>query len=246
MLKKTEEGYYILDKLNKPGLVHGFSIRKHGGMSLDKSSEAEKNRTDFLALLGLKKENLVLMEQVHKDKILRVRASDKGGILEGVDGTLTTERGIVLGVRVADCLPILLHDPAREIIGVVHAGWKGVLLEIGAKAIEFMRKMGSSPERILVGIGPHISACCYHIPLERRAAFEKKFGPLPGMIEEANGQFFLNLAIPMIDQLKKEGIRLQNTEVARKCTACFKDEFFSFRRQKGKNGLILGVISLRS
>lgn len=248
MLKKTKKGCWILEKFaQQDGLIHGFSTRKFGNMSVKKSLSKNKNLKRFLSLFGAKTNNLVMMGQIHGKEIKVVDEEDEGKVLPGVDGMVSSQNGIILGAKVADCLPILFYDKKRKIIGIAHAGWKGTLEKIGQSMFKKMRLFGSNPKNILVGIGPHIGSCCYLISKKRADKFEKEFGNLQGMIFEDSRGIHLDLIAPTVVQLIKAGIWGDNVEAALECTSCQNSEFFSFRKNKGKDfGEMLGFIGLRT
>jgi len=245
MLKKTEKGYWILEKFaSQEGLIHGFSTRKFGNLRARKSLAENKNIGRFLKIFNLEKRDLTLMEQIHGDKIKVVAEDDKEEIIPGIDGMICFQKGIILGVKVADCLPILFYDKEKKVIGIAHAGWKGTLKKIGPSIVKKMKLLGSKPKNIFVGIGPHIGDCCYTVSKKRADKFEKEFGNLKGMICEDCEGIHLDLTVPTIVQLIKVGIPRANIDFGLNCTSCQIDEFFSFRREKGSNGALLGVIGL--
>jgi YfiH family protein len=244
MIRKTKGGYYLSEKLKRQsGLIHGFSTKKFGDCDpLNKSNW--QNISQFLTTLGLKRENLVLMEQVHGRKIKKVGKKDRGRIIPGVDGLVTSEKGLILGIKTADCLPILLVDSRAKIIGAVHAGWQGVFKKIPQKMIELMIKLGSLPEDILVAIGPYIRSCCYNISVQREKRFEKEFGSPKGMIIKRRDKTNLDLSVPTVIQLIHSGVLKKNIDLTDLCTACREKEFFSYRREGEKSGRMLSVINL--
>lgn len=230
---------------HQSGIIHGFSTRMFGDMRAKKNLDENNNLEPFLNLLKLKKKDLVMMEQVHGGKVKLMGVKDKGKVIKGVDGLVTNQRGLILGVKVADCLPVLFYDPQKKIMGIVHAGWKGILAEIGQAMVKKMKSIGSQPENILVGIGPHIGGCCYTNEDERTKRFAKKFGNLPKMIIKDNHGIRLDLTVPLKVQLIKAGILKQKIDSPLICTSCKNDEFYSYRKDNNKTyGEILGVISL--
>ena len=93
------------------------------------------------------------------------------------DAVITNNKGILLGVQVADCVPVLLYDVKRNVIGVVHAGWRGTAVSILKKTIETMRERFSSfPDDIKIAIGPSIRWCCYHVGYDVLESVEKATG----------------------------------------------------------------------
>ena len=246
MLKKTKQGYYIFEKFNKfKGLTHGFSTRQFGDCSPKKKPENWKNIEKFLKVLGLEKGNLVLMEQVHGDKIKVVGERDKSKIIPMVDGLVTKERGISLGIKTADCLPILFYEPQARIIAAVHAGWRGVLQRLPQKAIDLIIRMGGLAENIEIAIGPHITKDSYNVDLQRINLFKNKFGKLEVMTAIKNDKQFLDLIVPTLAQFIFSGVPKNHIEVSNDCTYLNDKDFFSYRRDNENSfGEMLSVISL--
>lgn len=239
MFKKDPKGFWFFEELNKfDFLVHGISSKKFGSCR-----PKDRGRKNFLSALGMKEKDLVLGEQVHKDKIKVARNEDKSQVIAGVDGLLTKEFGLVLGVRTADCLPIVFYEPEAGIIGVAHAGWRGVLKRLPQKMIDQIIRMGGLPENILVAIGPHICQKCYSVDKTRISQFIDEFGKLRGMVKEEK---YLDLFLPTKIQLRHSGVLEKNIFHSGACTSCQTDEFFSYRKSNRQNyGEILTVISLK-
>ena len=81
------------------------------------------------------------MQQVHGNKVKVVKKTDRGGIIAEIDGMVTREQEIILGVGTADCMPIIFFEPSRQIIGIAHAGWRGVLLGVVNNVLKQMTKL---------------------------------------------------------------------------------------------------------
>jgi len=189
------------------------------------------------------------------------------------DAAMTAEPGILLSVRIADCLPVLLADPERRAVAVVHAGWRGAQARIIEKAVGDMRgAFGSDPTQFVVALGPSIRACCYDVGEEVVDAFqgafprsEKFFQKLPDRPEGAadrHTSLFLSdyppghapLRVPAArldliavakDQLANAGVKLSNVFVADYCTACRTDLFFSHRKEGAGTGRQMAAIGIR-
>lgn len=170
------------------------------------------------------------------------------------DALLTNQPGILLSVRVADCVPILVADPRRRAIAAVHAGWRGSLERIVEKAVgEMHRVFESDPADLLAAIGPSIRACCYEVGPEVVDAFRSRF--------EASEEFFearppghdldctlaghLDLVAVARHQLRSAELRASNIHVAQFCTACRTDLFYSHRKECGHTGRMTAVIGMR-
>ncbi|MBI4467115.1 MAG: peptidoglycan editing factor PgeF [Acidobacteria bacterium] len=176
-------------------LRHGFSTRAPGEFNLDYSvaetpASVERNRRGLLRAVSPPGGwQLVTLRQRHTDIIRVVRGRHEGsdgwgkptrerdGALEFAgDAAITDQPGLLLAVQVADCLPILLADPVRRVVGAVHAGWRGTLAGIAAKTVGRMRQeFGSKPEEIVAAFGPGIHRCCYEVGPEVVQAFEARF-----------------------------------------------------------------------
>lgn len=245
MLKKTKKGYWILEGFQKKDILHGFSSRQLGNMEVKKSFLRNKNINNFLAMFGLDKKDLVMMEQVHQDRIKIVDDTHLGEVVGKVDGLVADRPGIVLGIKTADCLPILFYDSVTKVVGVAHAGWRGVLAKIPQKMIDVMIKMGCSPLNIIIGIGPHIGKCCYSVDKERAQKFIHGFGNLKGMLVKRKKGFYLDLMVPTKTQLVNSGVNEVNIYSGSLCNSCHLDEFFSYRKDSAKTyGEMLSVIGL--
>jgi len=220
-----------------PSLIWGISRRQFG--------DCRKSPGKFLETLGLKKKNLVLAQQVHGNKIQVVGTKNKGQTINGVDGLITKELGLTLGIRTADCLPVLFYEPVARIIGACHAGWKGILAKLPQKMVDSLIIKGALPENILVAVGPHVCRKCYEIKKDQAQNFEKEFGQLSGMLVKKNGKIYLDLLIPVIFQLTSSGVLRKNILLSDECTSCQNDKYFSYRKDNDKTcGEMLSAISL--
>lgn len=246
MLKKTKKGYWVLEEFQKKKDVgHGFSSRQFGNMMVKKSFLNNKKINDFISLLGFSKKNLVMMEQVHQDRIKVVDDTHLGEVVGKVDGLVTDRPGIVLGIKTADCLPILFYDPVAKVIGAVHAGWRGVLAKTPQKMIDVMIKIGCSPLNIIIGVGPYIGSCCYLIHEERAQKFIREFGNLKRMLVKRKKGFYLDLMVPTKAQLICSGVSEVNIYSNSVCNSCHLDDFFSYRKDTAETyGEMLSVIGL--
>lgn len=205
--------------LSRQGLNHGFTTKK------EKASQPD---------------SLVLAQQIHGDKIRLVDVRQRGKRIKGVDGLITKTRGLKIGVRTADCVPLLFYEPVKKIAGAIHAGWRGTQSQISAKMIKKIKKMGGLPEKVFVVMGPHICSACYTVPPSRAKQFSHT------VVWQKEGRFHLDLARGNFEQLVEAGVRKENIEVLPYCTACQSNLFFSFRKNKGKeDGEMLAVIGLR-
>ncbi|OGN62894.1 MAG: hypothetical protein A3F09_00145 [Chlamydiae bacterium RIFCSPHIGHO2_12_FULL_49_11] len=174
------------------------------------------------ALMGQK--SPIHMHQVHSD-VVDVLEDGMGPFQDGV---ITQRRDVALVIRHADCQPIVLYDPGREVLGAVHAGWRGMVSGIVQVAVRKMEsRFGSDPSRLEVHIGP--SLCPNHAEFKNfLTEFPPAFHPF-----QIRPHYFDLWAITKM-QLVEAGVHLHNIRVERVCTLCGSGNFFSFRRDKTK------------
>lgn len=152
------------------------------------------------------------------------------------DGILTQQIGITLFMRFADCVPILLVDPVKKAIGIVHAGWQGTYRAIARVAVEKMAdSFGSCPKDLYAGIGPSICQACYEVGFDVQDAFLNAFGEDGHRYFDIRGQnMYLDLWQANRDVLLQAGVR--QIETAGICTACHLEDWYSHRAEHGKTG----------
>lgn len=221
-------------------LIHGFTTKEEGNFRGLRDLRKTPQRETAVRLCG---KGFIVPEQVHGDKIAIVDKKNKKKIIKGVDGLITKEKGIVLGITTADCLPILFHEPERKIVAVVHAGWKGSLKRISQKTARTITRLGGNIDKIIVVIGPHIKNCCYDIDEKRANSFENEFSNQ--VINEKEGKIFLDLTKVNLIQLLESGVKEENIEILPFCTYCHGNVFFSFRKNKDCYGEMLSFIVLK-
>jgi len=142
----------------------------------------------------------------------------------------------------ADCVPILIFDHKKEIVGAVHAGWRGTKEEIAKKSIEKMLKeFNSNPKDILVGIAPSIRGCCYEVDFNVAKYFLDYKNSISNL---KNGKYMLDLAKVNIAQLKEVGVLEKNIEDSYICTCCEYNNYFSYRKT-ACSGRFLSAIGLK-
>lgn len=179
------------------------------------------------------------MDQIHSKQVCEVGSSEK--IPQG-DALISKESQKILMVMVADCIPILFFDKKRGVIAAIHAGRKGVFLNIVAETLNRMQDhFGSQAEDIHVAIGPHIKGCCYEVGQE--IVQEAENLGLQGSIELKKDHYYLDLYPILMQQLLQAGVKEESIESIDHCTACHTDDYFSYRKE-GATGRFCGVIML--
>ena len=227
-------------------IPHGFLTRK-GGVSAppfaslnlshsvgdDPAAVAENLRRAFTAI-GLQGEESVTAWLIHGNQVALVDKRHRGMILEGVDGLVTVEPGLALFMRFADCIPVLLTDPALPAVCIVHVGWRGLAAGVLEAALElFQRRLGRPPSALHAALGPGIGGCCYAVGPEVIEALEPRIGKaLP--LHRRNGAWHLDLPEAVRQHLRDLGVA--SVIAAGVCTACHLEDWYSHRAEHGRTG----------
>jgi hypothetical protein len=205
-----------------------------------------KNRVMLVKALGLGGE-VKTVSQVHGSDVYVLKDPNGAKPLKGYDAIITALHGVAIGVLTADCVPILLYDPVKQVVGAVHAGWKGTIEGIPARAVEEMAAgFGCRPSDIRAGIGPSIGPCCYEVD-------DNVVGPLcksmSGFCEDLispsrPGHWQFDLWKTNRRTLLLAGLRPENINVFGVCTSCNTDKFYSHRKSGGSAGRMLAVAQI--
>lgn len=224
-------------------IIHGFTTKSEGNLHLTSATLTKVKA--FFRKISQRELTLIGFEQIHASNIARVGNDYQDQIIAQCDGGVTLSRDKILAVNTADCLPILFFDPEIPLISAVHAGWKGLISDIVAKAIRLMLALKAKPDNIIMVIGPHIGSCCYRISERRAKKFIAKFGNDNQIIYNSEGNLHLDLAKVAYQQALSLQLKKENLEVMLTCTSCQTDMFYSFRRE-GENllGEMLSFIAI--
>ena len=251
--------YFSIPELDKSG---GVKTLYTSACDTAWNFEDEKSHENYLALggqLGISLEDMVKSKQTHTDIVKIVTRENGGdGILrpldesEPYDGLITNEKNLLLCTVEADCVPVYFYDPVKEVIAMVHSGWKGTVKKISEVTIQKMKSaFGCQPSDMLVAIGPHICKDCYEVGADLIEEFSQSFG-----LQEA-GKFFtpknqekylLNLEEAVRFTLQKNGVPAENIFSAGVCTLHSQVEgcsFCSYRRTKSKTERMLTAIMMK-
>lgn len=242
--------------------TQGFTTRHEGvsrppynslnlGMNTqDQQANVEGNRSLLARAFGITQEALVTPRQVHGNDILVINEPNEDFshflTVEG-DAIITNQPGVMIGVCVADCAPIILCDPDQKVIAVVHAGWKGTAARLAAKTVAGMKaEFGSDPARLHAAIGPCIQKCCYEVDAPVRQAFLGGGIDWDGCSElKSPGKWQLDLGAANRELLLLSGVRAEAVQLSDQCVCCHSEQFFSYRRDKEESGRQMGFIMLK-
>ena len=228
-----------------PELLVAMSEKKDGNLTLGDTDEEimQKNRSKFLERIGIESKNVVSADLVHGNNVQVVLRRDRAAIIPETDGLLTNEQDVYVSITAADCLPVFFYDLRKNVAGLAHAGWRGLAKSILPNIVDTMaREFGSSPEDIIVGIGPGIGDCHYDV----KEDVAKQFEDFPSAIRNAGKKQFLDLKKIASFQLRDVGILKKNIEIHPACTYCKKSTYFSYRRTKPEPiQAMMAVIGMR-
>ncbi|MDP1828587.1 MAG: peptidoglycan editing factor PgeF [Archangium sp.] len=204
----------------------------------DEVAAVTENLARLAARAGVGPARLLFVKQVHGARVVEaVKAAPD----TEADALWTDVPGTAVGVRTADCLPILIEDP-RGRVAAVHAGWRGVISEIVARTVEQLVERGGRPAELKVAIGPCIQRCCFEVDGELPGRFEAAFGA--GVIHHPAGKAKVHLDLPRAVQqtLTRLGVPEGHVVALPHCTMC-DGRFFSHRREHGITGRHLSFIT---
>ena len=226
----------LLSKFMKlSNILAAISLREDKNMKVyhetGKDLIALINRKKFLNKLGLTENKVVSAKAVHGDNVEIATSEDCGNYIPETDGLITNQKNVYLSVTVADCLPVVIFEPLKEILCLIHCGWMGLEKKIIKKAVEKMTgNFDVNPEDLLAGIGPSIGGCHFEV----KEDFLSKFKSYPEAILKKHGKNYVNLKDIAKKQLEAARIKEGNIEISPICTYCHSDKYFSFRKDKSR------------
>ena len=234
------------------GRAGGVSVGAWRGLNLsfgvgDDAGHVHENRRRLAGTLGTTADRLFFARQVHADHVARVDADTTPQALPEADALITGTPGVCLCVTAADCVPVLLYDPVHHAAGAVHAGWRGTVAGVVARAVEAMqRHFGTQPSDLWAGVGPSVGPRVYEVGHEVIAAAARAFGPDAGVIRPASaaGKGFFDLWTANRRQLTTLGVPDGQIETAGLCTFASEESYFSVRRQGAVSGRFAGGVLL--
>jgi hypothetical protein len=197
------------------GLVHGFGERS-----------------------SIYPEGITTAKQIHSDIVKDARGvmgKDARGPLAEADALISKDAGVIVGIRTADCVPILLADPSSGAVAAVHAGWRGTAEGIASSAVRsLVEEWRIDPRHLRAAIGPSIGSCCYEVGPE----VAQRFG-----IQTSHP---VHLDLPTINEMQLRAAGLSNIWKSGACTFCAMAgegyRFHSFRREREAAGRMVSFI----
>lgn len=249
----------VCKKLEESGFVNGFSTRLGGvssfpnndlnlaGFDEDSEKNIFENRRRLLSLFS-GDYSLTTVWQVHGDDVKMVKTEKDIRKTESrSDAMVSNIPNLLVGVKTADCVPVLIGDGKTKSFSAIHAGWRGTVRSIVQKVIETMKKEYAADSQDLVcAIGPAAGGEKYEVGQEVIDAFADKFSTCGKLFKETrSGHAFIDLHLANKAQLLDAGVLERNIFTAPFCTINRTDLFFSYRVEKkkyGKTGRSMSVI----
>jgi YfiH family protein len=239
---------YRFDGLNEAQGVRHAVLTRIGGVSRgpfsslnlghtvgDDPAAVEENHRRALGALGLDLRRVVSCYQVHGTQVGVVGRAHLGTVQPATDALLTDVPGVSILMRFGDCVPVFFFDPVRRVVGVAHAGWRGVAAGVVLATVGVLKnRFGCDSSGLWAGIGPAIGSCCYEVGEELIATVMAACPPGARVVERVDGRVHLDLPGAVRAQLQSAGVGC--VEDSGLCTGCRTDEFFSHRAERGRTG----------
>jgi len=257
--------YITFSSLEKyPELFHCFTTRLGGAsegcytsMNLGLSTEDDiehivRNYETLSENLSFNLYDMVKTCQTHSSSIKYATDEDKGKIFNktpgysDVDGLITDKKNIIIATSHADCTPIFFYDSVKKVIGMAHAGWRGTIKNIAGNMVQkFVKDFNCNPKDIVAVIGPSLGQCCFEVDEDVAEMILSINKDYKQFMEVKGIKYHFDLWAINKYILLNEGLEERNIEISELCTKCNNDLFFSHRGQKGKRGLMLGILGMR-
>ena len=197
---------------------------------------SQYSRKEITRKLDYNAKDLAIPEQVHSTVVEFARFP---GMHPAADGLVTTNSNILLTLKVADCVPVYLYEPRKNMIGLVHSGWRGTVGKIVPNAIQLMQKNGAETGEIRCFLGPAIGICCYEVGVEVAHKFDDE---AKMKLEDRKWKVGLHDQISL--QLASSGISEENIQTSDMCTYESRD-CHSYRRDGDNVGRMFAFMELK-
>lgn len=245
---------YQFDKFSSISSIQHFVSTRKGGVSQgncsslnlgyntqDPSEKVSQNREILAKAMNVSK--IVFPQQTHTNYVGVVTHGNFSNDFENTDALITNQKEICIAVICADCVPILVFDPIKQVVGAIHAGWRGTIAKIIEKTIGKMQiEFGTNPSDIIAGIGPSISPTAYEVGLEVIQEVETAFPSANLVSNRTNEKGHFNLWEANKQSLLKAGVLANNIEIAELCTKKNHEQFFSVRHEKNTGRFATGIM----
>ncbi|GAB2557990.1 peptidoglycan editing factor PgeF [Spirosoma aerophilum] len=235
-----------------PTLIAAESTR-HGGVSpapftslnlgintADDTANVDENRRRFFSAIGAEGLSFASSHQVHGTDVL---VASEAGRSDGFDALITNTPGLLVGVTVADCVPILIYDREHQAVAAIHAGWRGTAGGIVTRTLERMQhQFGTTADQCFAYVGTCIDDCAFEVGPEVAEQFASAFKRM----DEQTGKSFIDLKAANAHLLTAFGIPTPQIDISPYSTVAHNDRYFSYRAERGQTGRMLAVIGINN
>ena len=249
--------YYTFESLDEADVIHGIFTRRGGvspqpwaslnvgGLRGDDPARVLENRVRSFHTVGRVPESVYDVWQVHSTDVVCTDAPRPPHPHVKADAILTNRPEVTLFMRFGDCVPILLYDPVRKVVGLAHAGWLGTVKATSRETIDRMHAVyGSLPADIVAAIGPSIAAHHYKVGADVLQQVNQAFGSeADTLLDEHDGSVHFDLWAANRQLLERAGVR--RIEIAGICSACHLEDWYSHRGEAGQTGRFGALIALK-
>ena len=224
----NEEEWMVQPQFSNANLRAAFSLKSIPVSGLE-------GRKSFAKKAGFDPNELVIPKQTHSTNVSFVKSVKS---IENCDGVFTDEKDIVCSIQVADCMPIYFAHCSKNVYGLVHAGWRGLVYGILESTSQLIFENGYKLHDFEVFIGPSIQKCCFEIRDDIVGNF--KIGCVTPIQE--NGKYNVDLQYQACREMIQMGFKKNQIIVSTECTYCSQEKYHSFRRDGKDSGRMIGLI----
>lgn len=215
----------------------------------DDPKSSLQHRHLLLENLNIDSKEIFFVKQVHGDRIFVLddpQQSVDQVEQEEADALITHLTEKPIAVLTADCVPVILYDPEKHVVGVIHAGRKGTQMNIVSKTMSMLSQVyGSRSQDVVMALGPAIGGCCYEVEDSCIAPFKENYREWKDfVIAHSQNKFMLDLLKANAMDGARAGISKENIHQSGECTSCNNDRWFSYRKE-GTTGRIVSLAMLR-
>lgn len=250
--------FYTFPEPSFKNTIHGFFTRKGGISSTpydslnlsistgDSLKNIHENRRRIMESINRSENSVYDVWQVHSNQINIAKEPRKlDREPEQADAIITNNPDLTLLMKFADCVPILVNDPVKKVVGIIHAGWQGTVKRIAEKTIECMaNRFNSNPSDVHAIIGPSIGPDHYNVGEDVYKSVIESFGQDHDFcLSKQNGQIKLDLWKANELLLRQTGVK--EICITGMCTACDIENWYSHRAENGITGRFAAVIALK-
>ena len=224
----NEEEWMVQPQFSNANLRAAFSLKSIPVKGLE-------GRRSFAKKVGFDPSRLVIPKQTHSTNVIFATSINS---IENCDGVFTNEKDIVCSIQVADCMPIYFAHRSKNVYGLVHAGWRGLVYGVLESTSQLIFENGYKLHDFEVFIGPSIQRCCFEIRDDIVGNFKIEC-VTPA---QENGKYRVDLQHQAYRELMQMGFKKKQIKVSTDCTYCSQEKYHSFRRDGKNSGRMIGLI----